>query len=532
MALGIIQSGADIQSVSTEGVVDTLTLPSSVSLSVAERPRWAVYGNYAIMVNTPETPLTIDATGTVRPLTPKAPKTAPVAVAGDPGGLSGVYRTRFTFVIEDAVGNVIAESDYSPISNAVTLTSDQLKVTEVEISSEPITKRRFYRTTDNGAVFFPWFDLDGNVLTQAQDDLSDAGLSTVGAQTLGTPPRLSLIAEFRGRLFGVGDVDVDNVRYTEAGVPYAWPEDNLLVSPNAGSDAAGVAALVPRREALGVGRRNLLAQITGTGAEDSGGLVDLDMVILSKEVGIESQESVNVFRDVGYFLWKDGVYTWGSEGITCISDGDGPKGNVRSWFATDDFFNREMFPYAFAHINPFDPCYRLFLASAGSNVIDRWVEYSIQNKRWFGPHKTSLFTPTSAFNRTTAQDIVVPVIGGPTRTYSEQTLRTDGVATGIELDVIGKRHDLQAPDTEKYFGELTMLGQGQPSGIVQVVTRAGALDATRAKTQYYDLRKTRQRLGRVGQGKHAQVRLINAQAGVDVGLFGYIIDPVNALGRR
>ncbi len=112
-----------------------------------------------------------------------------------------------------------------------------------------------------------------------------------------------------------GDTDIDHVRYTEAGLIYAWPEDNLLPIPLVGGDEFGVVALVPRREALGAGRRNMLVQITGSGAEN-GDDIDLDIVILSKELGVESQESVRVFRDQAYFLWKDGVYRWGSDGIT------------------------------------------------------------------------------------------------------------------------------------------------------------------------------------------------------------------------
>jgi hypothetical protein len=435
----------------------------------------------------------------------------------------------------------------------------------------------------------------------------------VAGPVLGTPPRLTLIGEFRGRLLGVGDVDVDHVRYTEAGVRYAWPADNLLEIPSVGMDAFGIVAVLPRRDAFGVGRRNMLVQITGSGAEDSSGNIDFDVVILSKELGVESQEAMKVFRDVAYFLWKDGVYSWGSEGIRCLSDGtsDG-RGQVRKWFATEDYFNRERFPYAFAQIDPNRPCYRLFLASADSDVIDSWVEYDIKDGTWWGPHSTGLFTPASAFNRTNASNRTLPVIGGPTTIYAEQETRSDTgdretanlelvildavtdpavyarivaagldirratfyeptfdadltvingttspavyakiltagvledlltegiydqqvVATAIVFDVVGKRHDAGDADRNKYFGEISLFGKGQPDGDLDVMASVGELDAVTTITLEHDLTKTRQRLGRVGQGKHAQIELRNDETGVDVELYGYAIDPVNVLGRR
>ena len=534
MAYTVIQAGTALQLVDTDGVLTTLTLANDLTLSTSLAPRWAVSGNYVVLVNSASFPVTIDGNGTVRPLTPRAPRTGPVLSAGAAGTLSGTYGgVRYTNVIKDAVGNTIAESDFSPASNTVTITSSQLKVTGVEVSPDVVSARRIYRPTSNGAVLFPWVEIDGNTITQVSDDLSDAGLSIIPAPILGNPPHLTHVAEFRGRLFGASDINIDVVRYTEAGVRYSWPEDNILAIPPAGADEFGVTALIPRREALGVGRRNTLIQVTGSGVEDSGGLPDFDVVILSKELGVESQESVKVYRDAAYFLWKDGVYRWSSEGIECISDGDAQGfGAVRSWFTTNSYFNRDFFTHAFAHIHPDRPFYRLFLASAGSNIVDRWVEYDINARRWWGPHKTDLFSPISAFNRISASNRDIPVVGGATAVYNGQDTRTDGTATAISFDVIGKRHDGGDPDQDKYFGEISLFGKVQSSGSLSVISRAGNLNQTQAITQYYNMTKNRQRLGRLGTGKHAQVELTNAEVGKDVEIYGYEIDPVNLLGRR
>lgn len=540
MAATVIQAGATLKMLDESGVPTNLVLPTGVVLRMDVPPRWVVNNNYAILVNTPSQPLTVDSAGVVRLLCPKAPRLAATLSAVAGGTLTGSFFNRYTFVTMDANFNIISESDYSPQSNTQALSAQFLKAAGLDLSPDQISRRRLYRTTSNGATLFQWVDVDGNVQTQVQDDLSDAGLSIVGAPILGTPPHLTHIAEFRGRLFGVGDLDVDHLRYTEAGLQYSWPDDNVIPIGLVGSDTFGITGLIPRREALGVGRRNWLAQIVGSGTEDGTGNIDFDNVILSRECGIESQESVKVFRDVGYFLWKDGVYSWDSNGLTCVSDGtpDG-KGQVRSWFVTDDFFNRDMFYKAFAHIDPDHPHYRLFLCSAGSTEIDTWIEYDINEKTWWGPHSTTLFTPVSAFHRVDANDKTIPLVGGQAAVYQEQDTRTDGTATPIAMDVITKQFDMGDQDRVKTFGELTMLGEGeQGTGLLTVQTIVGQLGSTTnnpiniTKTQYFSLGKTRQRLGRIGTGTHAQMRLTNAQVGQEVVLYGFDIDPVLMVGKR
>jgi len=538
MALSIIQTGSSLQLMDEDGNLTVLTLPTGVTLDATVKPRWAVYNRNVILVNTPSQPLAIDSTGTVRILTPKPPRLAPILAGVAGGTLTGAFTVKETFVTLDSFGNILSESDYSPLSAKTAITNQFLGVSNADVSPDTITLRRFYRTTDNGAVFFQWVDLDGNVLTTIQDDLPDAGLSIFSAPILGTPPRLTAVAQFRGRLFGVGDTDIDNLRYTEAGIQYAWPVKNLIPIPGLGSDEFGIVGLKERRDALVIGRRNVLVQLVGTGAEN-GTNTDFDPVVVSNEVGVESQESMCVFRDVCYFLWKDGVYTLGPEGVTCISDGSSEGiGNVRSWFATDDFFNRNQYSIAFAHIDIYQAKYRLFLCSVGSTTIDRWVEYDIDDKVWFGPHKTDLFTPTSAFSRSTADDTRVPLIGGPASVFQQQATRTDGTNTPIALDVVSKEHDMGIPDDAKYYGELSVLVKPEVSGVLTIATRCGsrprpgATDTRNPVTQYMNLTKPRVRMGRLGTGFHAQVRFLNANAGEDVNLLGYEVDPAFMLGRR
>src|SRR5262245_14482672 len=132
MAFTLIQAGDTLQLVATDGTLTPLTLPSGIELRQDVPPRWAVYGRYVILVNTPNRPLTIDGTGTVRPLAPAPPRLAAVLSGVAGGALSGTYRVLYTFIIQDEIGNVIAESDYSPTSNPVTIVSQFLKASNLD----------------------------------------------------------------------------------------------------------------------------------------------------------------------------------------------------------------------------------------------------------------------------------------------------------------------------------------------------------------------------------------------------------------
>lgn len=540
MAFTVVQTHDSLQLVNDLGEMTELFLPAGISLRTNTPPRWALFDRMAILVNTPDQPLMIDGNGTVRLLSPRAPRTGAVLSAQAGGTLSGTYSgVRYTFITVDEVGNLLSESDYSPISTGTAVLTNQfLRAANLDTSPDAITGRRLYRPTSNGSTLFQWLDLDGNILTQVQDDLSDAGLSLTASPILGTPPYLTHIASFRGRLFGAGPEDLDRVRYTEAGIRWAWPSDNLLEIPVKGSDATGITGFLQRREALGVGRQNQLVQITGTGTEDTDvRTIDLDVVIVSKEIGITSQESVDVYRDTGFFLWQDGVYRWGPDGLECVSDGraDG-IGNVRSWFASDDYFDRSRFSEAFGLIDPARYKYRLFLYDPAGNLL--WVELDLKDGTWWGPHKTTHFIPKSAFP-ILLNNVRVPIIGGTDgEMYQQWETRTDGKGTGADIahaipfHVIGKRHDMGEADPEKFFGAISVFGAAQAAGNVAVISKVGELNATRAKTQYHQMTKTRSNLGILGVGKHAQIEFTHETKNQEIELYGYEINPVHIVGTR
>ncbi len=521
MAFTLIQSGTTLQLLNTSGSLQSLSLPSDVEILSTLVPRFAVFGKFVVMVNSTNRPLIIDQLGTVRVLTPETPRTVPTLSAAGGGALTGKFMVRQSFVVLDDAGNVISESGIGPASLAAEISGSYLVVAGLDLSPDAVSASRLYRTTTQGAVYFKWIDLDGNTATTIQDDLVDASLALAAAPTLGSAPDLTYIAEWRGRLWGVSRTEKDHLRYTETGLMYSWPLLNDILVPREGSDTQGITALIARREVLGIGRRNLLWQVTGSSASD------FRMVKISENVGVESQETVKINKDTAYFLWKDGVYQWDSSGIICISDN-----KVRSWFTTDTYFNRAKFPVAFAMIDPLRSRYMLFLCSAGSTTIDRWVEYDLEEKTWWGPHKTGAFTPSCALIVPDINDTLLPMIGASSGfLYQNQSTRTDDAGTAIDFDVDGKFHDGDSPDIQKFFGEMAIIDKVQSGGTLTITPFVGGLDATAGAAIVHDMTLGRQRLRRLGTGRMLKLNFRQNDVGQDVELFGYEI-PFHELGRR
>jgi hypothetical protein len=306
---------------------------------------------------------------------------------------------------------------------------------------------------------------------------------------------------------------------------YAWSTLNTLLIPHVGSDGAGITALIPRRAALGVSRRSVFSQVTGTQRTNIAPVI----VNGGENVGCVSQESVVVFKDIAYFLGQDGVYQWDSSGITCISDG-----RVRSWFTTDTTFNRSMFWRAFSEFDPIGKKYRLFMASPSSDVIDRWIEYDILNGTWWGPHETMAFAPSSAFLVAGRDQQLYPMIGSREGYVSQdQEARNDWGLSPIEFDVKTRSMNGDDADQIHYFGELSVFHQAQTAGDLTVTPSLGPHDEEVDQTTFTsDMTRTRRRLGRIGVDESIALEFQNDVIDEDVVLEGFVIDPVENVGRR
>lgn len=546
MPFYIAVAGTKLYKLTTAGVATVLTLPSStlltaVTIDTTRRPRIAVLGKNIIIGNAASRSVWVDPNFVVRPLMLQPPSSPLVLAAGATGTLTGNFKAKYTFIIKDPdTGALLAESDFSPASAASgAITSKLLLATSVSPSQDPsVTHRRLYRTTTGpGTTYFPWVDIEGNVATSIADALPDAAMSLLAApDELGSAPGMmpftymTQLVEWKGRLWGVGDLDIDTLRYSGVELQYGWPSSYGINIPPVGFDRFGITGMIRRRDELGVGRRDKLFKIIGSTPDT------FERKSVHEGIGIWGADTNVVIKDVGHFLGENGVYTWGANGVDCISDGT----KVRKWFTTDSYFNRAMFANAVGRYNAKYDGYELFLAAAGSSVLDRWVVYDRARGRWWGPHKTTKFTTTYATGQfMDSNELTVPVVGaadGVIYLSNQTAFNDDGVA--IPLDLLTGRHSENTPDIEKLFRGPSFIYKPQTlQGNLAVAAIVGGLktgnDETIQLTMSIDQRLAagRQRFSPIGKGQYLQFKITESTLDQGCELYGYEV-PNHELGRR
>lgn len=537
MGFLLVQGGDSLYKVDpATGAETELTLPTGVTLSTTRKPRFAILNQWVVMVNSPTRNLVIDPEGTVRVLTPLAPSSPPNVAAGSGTGLTGDYQVKASFVVEGSDGQLYMESPLSPASAAITLSNTNIALTRIPKSGDTITKRRLYRTAAGGTEYFRWFDVDGNTVTSAANGLADAGLALLPAvgSDLTAPPGslpgtyMKAITSWRSILWGVADDPdlVDTIFYTAAGKVYAWP--NSLNAFPKGLDEKGVIGFAPRRNELGILKRNGVWQITG----DSNLNFRIVQIVGGTDQpsrgGCIAEDSIVVIGDRGYWLGNDGVYEWGPNGVNPITDDD-----VAPWFTSDTYFNRSRFPNAFAKYNKVRNTYDLHLAAVGSSDEDRWVSFNLTNRKWYGPHLTALFTPSHAAAGVDTNGLPLCLVGstdGIVYTANAATFR-DGAATAIDFDCFGRFHHGDAPDVHHYWGLMSVLSKIEAAGTLTVTPYLGGLNASAGTAKSHTLTTGRQVLGRIGFGRLMRLRMRQNTVNQGVSVFGYEI-PYSEVGRR
>lgn len=536
MAFLVAQGGSTLYKIDpTTGVATALTLPTGITLSTTRKPRFAVLNQWVVMTNSPTRNIVIDPEGVVRPMVPRAPVSPPLVAGGSGTGLTGSWKVKQSFVVFDTAGNLLMESALSPSSAAVAIVNKDLAITQAALSDDSISARRFYRNTDGGTDFFHWLDLDGNTLTSFQSNLADAALSLLPGQPdiLVAPPgtlpgtRLKNIVSWKNRVWGVSDdpAEVDTVYYTEDGKVYAWP--NSLTAYPIGADVRGIVGFAPRKDSLGLLKRNGLWQITGT-SNSNFSVVQL----VSGRGGCEAADSVVVINDRAFWLGNDGVYEWSSDGVKNISDE-----HVKPWFQPKDntYFNTARFQYAFGKFNAARNCYELHLAALGSNVEDRWVSFNLTTRKWYGPHKTAAFTPSHAAQGLDADGLPTTLIGGTDGVLYQANQATfhDGTVTAIDFDCYGPKHHGNAPDILHTFLQLSVNSKIQGAGTLSVtplLTPVSGAETTGAAISH-DQTLGHEVLRRIGDARMVRFRVQQNTVNQGAVLYGYEL-PYFEVSRR
>lgn len=536
MAFLLAQGGASLYKVDLiTGVATALSLPTGVTLSTSRKPRFAVLKNQIVMVNSPSRNLAIDAEGNVRVLVPVPPTHGPDVSAGSGTGLTGAFKWKCNFFGEDADGNLLYESPLSDYYREVTLTNQDSSLGDIPISPDTVTGRRIYRTLTGGTGYRRLLSIYDNTTRTVLNATADSVLELLptSAEELLSPPgtvpgvRMKIICEWKSKLWGVGTDDPDTVWVTETNKPYAWTK-KIVIHPT-GQDAHGIIGFAPRRDHLGVIRRNGVWQIaagaSGTGID----ITRISVLQLSPRGGSLSPDTIVSHNDMVWWLGNDGVYEWSDTGVNNITDA-----TVAPWFQSDTYFVRSRFPNAFAKLNELRQTYDLHVAAVGGVVEDRWVSFNLTNRKWYGPHKTGLFTPNHATHLVDENGLPICVVGASDGTIytANSSLARDGAATAIDMDMFGPFHHGGDPDGFHYFGELSVLSKVQASGNLTVTPYVGGLDAAAGTDITHDMTTGRQLLRRLGHGRLARLRFRQNTVNVAAVIHGYEIEPVERVARR
>ncbi len=541
MAYTLVTAGGSLYAMTPAGVATSLTLPNNTVISTTRPSRMAAIGKDVVVVNGPNRSLQVDPYRVVRPLQLQAPTEKPTISVATAGLLTAVtgHLIKYTYAIRDPyTGRIMAESGYSPASTITgAYTSKILKVTIVPSTDPQVNLVRTYRTTDGGTTYFFWMDVNVTASTILfGDDMADSALPIAAATSeLGAGPGtgpgayMTLITAWKNRLWTVGSDAIDTLRYSAAGHGYAWPATYGLTVTPAGGDLYGITGMLPRRDVLGVSRRDVIHKVLQNG-DNSDGTPNFEIVQEYNGTGVWAPDSVVIDNDIAYFLGEDGIYSWGGDTIRCLSDDAG----VRKWFTSATYFNWAYRAQCFAKFNDQYNGYELHLVSAGGSTFDRWIFYDITKGKFYGPHKTAAYTPTCAAALIDSNGASVPAMGTSAGFISIQnsTSFTDWTSA-IVLDVISKFHDGETPDIEKLWKNITVVGKAQASpGALIITPTVGELNASASSAlTTIDMQRDDNVTAVVGPGRFLKLELTESTNNLGCELYGYEI-PFHELGKR
>lgn len=543
MAFLLTQAGSTLYKVDlSSGVATALTLPTGVTLSTTRKPKFALLNQWVAMVNSPTRNLLIDPEGVVTPLTPQAPANMSRVSPGSGTGLTGDYMYAMSFVVKNSDGDLLAESPVSPPSVAVTLSNDDVALTQIPLSTEAhVTGRRIYRTLTGGSasVMFHLFDIDDNTTESINDNAPDATLTLLPSLSsiLVSPPgtmagiRLKNIVQWKSRFWGAADDPslADFVYACETNKVYAWP--NTLVAYPTGQSVNGVIAFATRKNQLGILKNGgvwaVSAATNSTGV--TFGNISLNQIDDGTK-GCMAEDSVVSRGDTAFWLGSNAVYMWDDRGVNDIS-----SAKVKTWFQSDTYFNRTRFQYAFAKWNEVTSCYELHLAAAGDSTENRWVSYNPETGAWFGPHRTGALTPTHGFWLRDVNNLPLVITGGSDGVLytGNSSNKRDGAATAIDMDCYGPWHVGDSPDRTHTWLQLSLLSRVEASGTAEVTPIFGTnvSSAISGTAMTHTLTTGRELLNRIGSGNICRLRIRKNTVNTSLTLYGYEL-PWILNGRR
>lgn len=544
MAFTVVQAGSSLQAISPSGTIQTLTLPSGVTIDETIKGQFHTLNRQLLFTGAPSQNLWIDPiTFTVRPMVLQTPNAAPTLTAAGTG-LTGGYRAAYSYGLIDANGRLIQESSLSPVTDQISLTNQGLNWTAIQVSPDSsVNCRILYRSLAEGDAdsLFPVATIYDNATTSFLGDATpDDALGGLVAATYLLPPagtvpgtRAALAVVHQNRMFIIDANDPDSLVWSNAQSFTAFSIDNGARLTGDGEDQYGGQGFLSRREELVILKRSRVIRFVGSSNDDFEMMPDDS----SQNVGCLAPRSALVIDNIGYFLASDGVYVVDSDGVRSIT-----LGVVDPWFKSDLYFNRSGFYLAEAGYNPDTHAYELHLTAVGTAVgtLDRWIAFDIKKGVWFGPHLTSAFTPVSRGLVISSAGLKLAAVGASdgyvylmNQTTKSDVAGASGSAVGIAVDWIHSFFHGDSPDFYHYWAMPTFHYQNESSSnTVALSWYVGELvGSTFPLSDTLPLNVDRKRSKRLGAGRLMRMRFQHSTAGENFLLRGVQVY-YNTVGRR
>jgi hypothetical protein len=240
-----------------------------------------------------------------------APSSAATLAEGAAGALSaGDYIGVYTYY-NTASG---AESNYSPVSNTLTLAADKkINWTGVTASSNgQCNARRLYRTLvgQQGEYFYVDQIGDNVTTTYTGDNVLEEDMGLAAGTKNGTPPGTCLHLEiFQERAWVTDGTDV---YYSELGLPESYGVYNYIpVSPDDGHQVSGIKAF---NERLLIGKTNAVYYLTGTDE------MSFELRTLTDRHGVAAHHSMKTSEGLCFWFGGDNFYMTDGNSVRSIGD--------------------------------------------------------------------------------------------------------------------------------------------------------------------------------------------------------------------
>lgn len=162
-----------------------------------------------------------------------SPSTKATLSVGSSTGLTGDYKVQFTYVRKKD-GVLLHESNPSPISDALTVSDENIDISDIPTSSDSqVTHKRIYRSLANGSVTFFDTEIEDSV-TSVSLDQADTALGSQVATNNDVPPNASWAVSHQEHIFLCRDASNPHyLWWSRRFRPESFPSDQFLEIGNA-----------------------------------------------------------------------------------------------------------------------------------------------------------------------------------------------------------------------------------------------------------------------------------------------------------